>query len=204
MLDRLLSDIAAMSGIEAVAVVLAIAYLVLAVRQNILCWPAALVSASLYVAIFYDARLYMESALNVFYAAMAVYGWRQWRYGGAAHQGIRISTWTPARHIVVLALIATLTLIFGFALRDTDAALPFADSFTTVAAVFTTYMVACKILENWLYWFVIDSVSVYLYLDRELNLTVFLFAIYLVLCVVGFRAWRRDWRAGQIVLAPGV
>jgi nicotinamide mononucleotide transporter len=77
----------------------------------------------------------------------------------------------------------------------TDAAFPYFDSFTTVAAIVTTYMVARKVLENWLYWFVIDSISVYLYLARGLTLTALLFVLYLVLIVIGWRRWWLDWRA---------
>lgn len=85
-------------------------------------------------------------------------------------------------------------------MSHTDAAFPYVDSFTTVAAVVTTYMVARKILENWGYWFVIDGISVYLYISRELYLTALLFVFYLVLIVIGFRAWWRDYQVGE----PGV
>jgi nicotinamide mononucleotide transporter len=191
------------STAELAAVVLAIAYLLLAIRQNILCWPAALLSSLIYLWVFYAARLYMESVLQLFYAAMAVYGWHQWRHGGSNRQGLRISTWSPTQHLRTLGFIAVLTSVFGFALSRTDAAFPFVDSFTTVAAVFTTYMVARKILENWVYWFVIDSVSVYLYLARGLNLTAALFVLYLALVIVGFRRWSQDLKAESAGLESG-
>ncbi len=73
-----------------------------------------------------------------------------------------------------------------------QAALPYIDSFTTWGAIVTTWMVTRKILENWIYWFVIDAVSVYLYVSRGLFLTAVLFLIYLVLIVIGYRTWRRD------------
>jgi nicotinamide mononucleotide transporter len=89
--------------------------------------------------------------------------------------------------------------LFGWLLsRYTGAALPYLDSFVAVASVVTTYMVARKILENWLYWLVIDSLSLYLFWQRELYLLVGLFAIYLVLVVIGFVRWRRDWRAQTV------
>jgi nicotinamide mononucleotide transporter len=80
--------------------------------------------------------------------------------------------------------------------RFSDAALPFLDSFTALSAIVATFMVARKILENWLYWFVIDTVSIGLYLDRELYFTAALFGLYLVLIVIGFRSWRSSM-AGQ-------
>ena len=188
-----------MPAAEVVAVLLAVAYLLLAIRQNILCWIAAFCSSLIYLWIFFNARLYMESVLQIFYAAMAIYGWYQWRYGGAEHHGIRIITWRIATHAVVIGSILISTAIFGWALSATEAAFPYLDSFTTVAAVVTTYMVARKVLENWGYWFVIDGLSVYLYISRELYLTAGLFVLYLVLIVIGFRCWWRDWRVDAAV-----
>jgi nicotinamide mononucleotide transporter len=184
------------SWVEIAAVVFAIAYLVLAIRQSLLCWPAALISVTLSLVLFYDARLYMETALQVFYIAMAIYGWHQWRRGGTEHGGVRVTRWSMRAHVVWIGAIALLTTGFGLALAAyTDAALPYVDSFTTIGALLATYMVAKKILENWIYWFVIDAVSVYLYAARELYLYALLFVLYLVLIVVGFRRWLLDWRA---------
>jgi len=188
--------VAAISATEAAAVAFAIAYLVLAIRQSLLCWPAALISVGLSLVLFYDARLYMEAALQIFYIAMAIYGWRQWRHGGPGQRGLAVSRWGWREHGFSIGLIAVLTVVFGALLvRYTDAALPFLDSFTTVGAIVTTYMVAKKILENWIYWFVIDAASVYLYGARGLVLYAVLFVVYLVLVVIGYRQWLADWRA---------
>ncbi len=193
-MESLTGAIQALPPMEAVAVLLAIAYLVLVIRQNILCWAAALTSTLLYLVIFAQAQLFMEAALQIFYAAMAIYGWYRWRSGGGAGSVVPIRVWSPQRHVAAVAGILILTLGFGLALRLTSAALPFADSFTTVAALVATYMVAQKILENWWYWFVIDSVSVYLYLSRELWLTALLFVLYLALIIIGYRRWLRAYR----------
>jgi len=183
-----------MSVAEVVAVLLAITYLLLVIRQNVLCWAAALASVLIYLVIFFNAQLYMESALQIFYAAMAVYGRYQWKYGGIEHQGLRIVTWRLHIHAIVIGGILGLTLGFGWVLSATDAAFPYLDSFTTVAAVITTYMVTRKVLENWAYWFVIDGLSVYLYVSRELYLTAGLFVLYLFMILIGFRCWWREWR----------
>ena len=177
--------------LEVLAVALAILYLLLAIRQNIWCWAAAAVSTVLYLYIMYRAGLYMESALQLFYLAMAGYGWYEWRYGGAGHTGLEVSTWPWRHHLFAIGAVALLVIVSGGLLsRYTAAALPFADSFTTWAAVVATFMVARKILENWIYWFVIDAVSIGLYLSRELYFTAALFGAYLVMIVFGYRAWR--------------
>lgn len=173
---------------------MAVAYLVLVIYQNIWCWAAALASVLIYLFIFFDARLYMESALQIFYAAMAVYGWYQWKFGGAGQDGLPITMWRPRIHLLIVAAVLGTAAVLGSVLSMTDAAFPYLDSFTTVAAIVATYMVARKILENWIYWFAIDSLSVYLYASRDLYLTAVLYAVYLVLIVIGFRQWLQDWR----------
>ena len=86
------------------------------------------------------------------------------------------------------------TVISGYILTvTTDARLPYVDSFTTWASILTTVMVARKVLENWLYWIVINSVSIFLYLDRELYQTAAMFVLYLVLATIGYFAWRKNY-----------
>jgi nicotinamide mononucleotide transporter len=177
---------------EAIAVVLAIIYLLLAIRQNIFCWVAAVGSTMVYLVLMFRVGLYMESALQLFYIAMAIYGWYCWRGGSAAGQVLQVENWPLAYNILPLVLIAVATGGSGMALDIyTDAQLPYLDSFTTWGAIVSTWMTAKKIIQNWHYWFVIDSVSIYLYASRGLWLTVMLFTFYLVLIVIGLRAWRK-------------
>ena len=184
-----------MSAWEVLAVVLGISYLLLAVKENPLCWYAAFASTLIFLFLFWDVELLMESALQVYYLLMAVYGWRQWRHGGAGGQELPVSRWPARWHLYAAAGILCLSATSGLALQEwSSAALPFLDSFTTWGAVLTTLMVARKVLENWLYWLVIDGVSIYLYLDRELYLTALLFAVYLVIAVFGFRQWLQHYR----------
>ena len=186
----------AMSALELVAVMLGIAYLLLAMRENPWCWYAAFVSTALFLYLFWHVQLVMETALQVYYLGMAIYGWWQWRHGGVAGGQLAISSWGPARHLLALGLVLVLATISGALLaRYTEAALPFLDSFTSWGAVLTTWMVARKVLENWLYWLLIDSLSIYLYLDRELYLTALLYLAYLVIALFGYRQWLRHYRA---------
>ena len=179
-----------MSMWEVVAVILALAYLLLAMKEKISCWYAAFASTSIYVFLFWDVNLLMESALQIYYLAMAVYGWWQWREHSNQQQDLTIHRWTRQTHLKVLAVLVCLTLFSGYWLQlKTSAALPYLDSFTTWGAVITTYMVTRKVLENWLYWIVIDGASIYLYIDRGMSLTALLFALYVVIVVFGFFQW---------------
>ena len=181
-------------NLETLAVALGISYLLLAMRENSLCWYCAFFSTAIYVYIFGDVSLYMESALNVYYMGMAVYGWLQWQKGGANHSGVEIVIWTAKHHIICVLVILIASVISGYLLSvNTDARLPYLDSFTTWASVLTTVMVARKVLENWLYWIVINSVSIYLYIDRDLDQTAAMFTLYLVLSVLGYVAWKKNY-----------
>jgi nicotinamide mononucleotide transporter len=189
--------VAATSPWEVAAVFLAIVYLLLAIREHPGCWPAALLSSLIYVALLGQQQLYMEAALQVFYAAMAVYGWWVWR--PAAEGGAPVVHLWPWRwHASALLLVGLLSLFSGRLLAtNTAAALPYLDSAITWASLLATWMVARKVLENWLYWFVIDSVSLGVFLTRGLYLTATLFALYLVLIVIGYRRWRSQLASAQ-------
>lgn len=198
-LQSLLEAILSMSPWEVAAVVFAITYLLLAVRENILCWLFAFISTAIYTVLFWDVSLLMESALNVYYMAMAVYGYQQWTRGGSnggQGQALAIRSMNFSQHTIIIALIVVLTLVSGYLLGEhSSAAWPFVDSFTTWASVITTYLVARKYLENWLYWLVIDSVSVPLYIDRGLHLTALLFVAYIIIAVFGYIGWRKHFLA---------
>ncbi|MFK4752380.1 nicotinamide riboside transporter PnuC [Oceanobacter antarcticus] len=202
-LSSVVSAFVAQSIPEVIAVVLGVAYLVLAMRQSNGCWYAAFGSTAIFSWLFWDVSLLMESALNVYYLVMAVYGWWAWQQGNGSHgsadkseQELPIQRWGLKQHLLTLVAIALLTLISGTLLHgNTTAVMPYLDSFTTWGAVITTWMVTRKVLENWLYWIVIDAVAIFLYIDRELYLTALLMAIYVVLAVAGWFLWQRDYRA---------
>jgi nicotinamide mononucleotide transporter len=182
---------------EVVAVATAIAYLVLVIRQSIWCWPSACISTAIYVVLCIDRRLYMESVLYVFYVAMAVYGWAVWLRGERAGGALPVTRWRWRTHAAAIAGIAVLAAVNGWLLAGyTDAALPYVDSLTTWGAIWTTFLVARKVFENWWYWLVIDSVSVLIYWERGLELTALLFVIYLLLIPFGVASWRRSMTDG--------
>lgn len=191
----------AMWGWELIAVIFAIAYLLLALKENILCWYAALISTAIFTVLFWNVSLVMESLLQVYYIAMAVYGWYQWRKP-QGKSALQISCWGLQRHLQIIGAVVLVSLVSGYLLnRHTDAAWPYLDSFTTWGSVVTTYMVAKKILENWLYWVVIDALSIFLYLDRGLYLTAFLFVGYTLIAVIGFLQWRQTYQQENASLA---
>lgn len=186
------------SIVELIAVVLAVAYLVFALRQSLWCWPCALVSTALFTWVFFDVSLFMESLLNVYYMAMAVYGYWSWKHGGEQRNSLPISRWKFNQHVIAISIITVCSLTSGYFLHhNTSAAWPYLDSFTTWASIVTTYMVARKIYENWYYWLVINSCALFLYIDRELYATALLMMIYLVLVIMGIVSWKRELTTQQ-------
>jgi nicotinamide mononucleotide transporter len=195
-----------MSLWEGTAVMFAIAYLLLAVKENVWCWFFAFISTALYTALFWDVNLLMDSALNVYYMAMAVFGWYQWTRGGHGDSTephtLAIQSLDGRQHGFIIVAILLLSSVSGYLLSEhSNAAWPYVDSFTTWASVITTYLVTRKYLQNWLYWIVIDAVSVPLYIERGLNLTALLFAIYIIIAVFGYMNWHKHYRDSRQVVA---
>ena len=188
-------DFLLVNWFEIVAAILAIAYLILAMLEDIRCWVAWIISSLMYFFVMYSANLYMEALLQIFYIFIGLYGLYQWRFKADKKDALKITTWSVKNHLIVIGALVFLTSLSGYFLMSyTAAASPFIDAFTTWGAIAASYLVAKKILENWFYWFVIDFVSVFLFISRELYPTALLFIVYLVLVVIGYSAWRKSWQ----------
>ena len=175
------------SWIESVAVFFSILYVILASKESIWCWGAAAISVSLYIYICFFAQLYAETGLQIFYLFMALYGYYNWNN---KNRNLQISEWNISTHLLIVFIGGLLTFLIGFYLTSyTNAKMPIVDAFTTVFSVFATYMVTKKILGNWLYWIVIDLVSSYLYLVRNLEMTALLFMVYTIIAILGYLSW---------------
>ena len=192
-MQELLGELQAWSPVELVAAILALFYLVLAARQNPWCWPCALLSSAIYLVLFFERALYQQALLQVFYIGMAIYGWWHWRGTDMRGGPLAVSRWKPRQHAAAAIAVLALTLVSGWLeSRFTPAQFPYLDAFTTWGSVVTTWMVARKVLENWLYWLVVDSVMVYLSYVAGLPATALLFVIYLGIVIAGFISWRRS------------
>jgi nicotinamide mononucleotide transporter len=187
-----------LTPLEVIAVVMAIGYLLLAIRENIWCWFCAGVSTAIYVWLFLDARLYMESALNVFYFGMAIYGWYVWTSGRSDGHERQVVVWPAKTHAIAVALIVAVSLGSGYVLSTrSHAAFPYVDSLTTWSAIWATFLVTRKVLENWWYWLVIDIASIFIYWSRDLELTSLLFVLYVIMIPFGIVSWTRSYRAAE-------
>jgi len=178
------------SIIETIAVVLSVLYVILATKQNIWCWAAAGISVILYIYICFTAQLYPETGLQIFYLLMAFYGYFQWNKNDGK---LEIAQWTIGKHLLLILTGAIITFLMGFYFATfTSSKMPIVDSFTTVFSIIATYMITKKVLSNWLYWIVIDAVSIYLYFSRDLHLTSLLFIAYTIIAVFGYLSWLKQ------------
>jgi nicotinamide mononucleotide transporter len=194
-----------MTGIEAIAVVFGLACVVLTIKQNIWCWPTGLVQVSLFILIFYDARLYSDLILHVIYVVLQVYGWYHWLHGGEARSALQV-TRMPVFALAAWILACVLgTALWGYGMDTyTDAAVPYPDAFTTVASLIAQWLMARKKLASWFFWIAVDVVAIGVYLYKQLYLTTGLYAVFLVLAVIGFLAWRKTVNPPETEAEAGV
>jgi len=193
-MESLVDQIQAISPLEGAAVFFALLYVVLAARDVIYCWYAAAISSVLFIIVVNKAGLQAESLLHIFYFVMAVVGWYSWRSGFRKMFEKPIIRWRLKWHLIIVPITAALGTIAGVLLDVyTDAKMPYLDAQTTAFSMVATWMVTRKVLENWIYWIVIDIVSIPLYASRELYLSSILFLIYTGVAVYGYFEWKKEY-----------
>jgi nicotinamide mononucleotide transporter len=183
--------------LELVAFVLAIAMVVFNMRVNPLGWPLAIVSSALYYFLFWNSKLYGDASLQVFFVVIAFWGWWQWLRGTADDgSALQVRQLGPRQRWHLLAALAVAWPATGLFLKTyTDTDVPWWDAFPTAASVLGQWLLGRKYVENWLVWVAVNVVSVALFAYKGLWLTVILYAIFIVMSVFGWRAWRRLQRA---------
>ena len=199
LLEQILNAIQNLHWAEIIAVLFAILYLVYAAKEKVIFWFFEIISCVFwaYVA-FYLNDLYVEALLQLFYIVMSFIGIYLWLYGGKKKQNLEITALTTKQHILIISVGFMLTGIVGYFFDTyTPAAATYLDSFTTTFSIITTFLVIQKKIDNWIYWFVINSVSVYLYWSREAYLFSFLFVAFLVITVFGYFEWKKELKTAQ-------
>ncbi len=192
LLAGLLRSVAAVPPTEAAGAALGLAYVLLVIRQQRACWLAAFASTALYLFVFWDARLYMQAALQLYYLGVALYGWRAWRQGvpGAALTVSRAPWRGQVTALLVVLLVSFATA--GLLARETGSTQPLLDSITTWGSVYASWLVARKRIDNWPWWLVVDALIAVLCWRQQLFASMILYILYLGLVVVGWRSWNLD------------
>jgi len=155
-------------------------------------WFFAFFGTLIYTILFWDGALLSSALLNFYYMIMAVYGFILWRGGKDSSENLAITSWSFSKNITVIILGIIVSLVVGYlSATYTQAMFAYLDAFVMIFSVIATWMLANKVLENWLFWIVIDSAAVVLYWKSGYHATIVLFMFYIILAVYGHFAWRK-------------
>ena len=163
----------------------------LQVKEVIWNWPLGIASNIVYFVVFWRSRLYADACLQLFFLSVSIYGWWKWKFGGAGHTELRVQR-TSRNFGMVLAVITVVAalVIYEVLRRFSNSDVPAGDSTTTAVSLTAQYMLGRKLIENWILWISVNVLYIGLYCYKRLFLTAFLYAIFIVMCVVGYRSWR--------------
>lgn len=181
--------------IELLGLIFGLLYILLSIKQNIWCWPVGFITSALYIYVFFVTKFYADMGLQVYYLIVSVYGWYYWMFGAKnkkqddlkiSKTNIKLGIYLFLANLILFAVIAYILVNY------TDSEVPYWDAFTTAASFVATWMLARKIIEHWIIWIIVDSVSLGLYIYKGLYPTVILFAVYTVLAIFGYIEWKKE------------
>ena len=177
---------------DVVTTVLGLAYIVLEYRASVWLWAVGFAMQSLGIVLYYQKGLYADCGMEFYYLAMTVYGWWNWVRGSAEKKSL------PIRHLprrLALALVCLFVIawniIYWLLVTFTNSNVPLADSFTTALSIVGIWALAHKYLEQWFIWIAVDVVTCVLYFYKDIPFKASLYALYVVIAVLGYRKWRR-------------
>jgi nicotinamide mononucleotide transporter len=178
---------------ELLAFALSLAMVVCNIRVNVLGWPLAIAASLLYGLLFWDSRLYGESALQLFFVAVALWGWWQWLRGRQADgAGLRVRFLSRRGRLALLAAVALAWPLLASLLRQaTDSDVPWWDALPTTGSVAGQWLLGRKYVENWPVWVAVNAVSIGLFAWKGLWLTALLYLLFLLMALWGWRAWQQ-------------
>ncbi|WP_454801746.1 nicotinamide riboside transporter PnuC [Mucilaginibacter phyllosphaerae] len=177
---------------EVVGVITGILCVYLAAKNNIWNWPFAIVSVSIYIFIFFEAHLFADMGLQVYFLAMNIYGWYYWSHKPVNEKKTPVTRISQKEMILSAAAIVLFTFILGSVLKYTTASYPYIDSFCAACSLVAQVFLARKVLENWLIWVFVDVIYVGVYLFKDLHLTAGMYALYAIIAIIGYIDWKKD------------
>lgn len=186
--------------IEVLGCITGLIYLYFSIRQIIWLWPLGILTSFLYIFVFFNSKFYAGMALQLYYFIISIYGWYYWIKGGESSGGqkIQIITATLKDWSIFVIVTSILSVLIGYGLDNyTDSPLPYWDAFTTSGSIVATWMLARKFLENWLFWIVIDFISMGTYIYKDLYPTVLLFFVYTSMAGIGYINWKKDLKKSK-------
>ena len=179
--------------LETSGVITGILCVYLAAKNKIWSWPFSIISVIIYIFIFWNAKLYADMGLQVYFLIMNFYGWYFWSQRNE-NEKTPVSSITAREVIFSIIGIICFTVGLGFFLyKGTDASFPFLDSFCTACSIVAQVFLARKVMENWLIWIFVDVIYVGVYMVKDLHLTAGMYALYIYIAAMGYIEWRREF-----------
>ena len=184
---------------EWIAVLCNILYVIFIAKEKVIGWFFGFFGAIIYIYLCFVQKLYLESFLQLFYAVMAIIGFINWNKSVSKpelskNKTYSLTEWNLFKHVIWISIITISVVIIGYIFKNfTNQENPYVDAFTTLFSLFATFLVIKKVVSNWLDWIVINIFSIYLYLDRTLVLTAFLYLIMTIIAIYGWRTWRSQF-----------
>jgi nicotinamide mononucleotide transporter len=184
------------SSTEWLVFITALMYVVLAAIENVWCWLFGILASILSVYLCFTGNLFLESGLQVFYVVMGIYGWYQWLQGSKEKTSITIVSFSLIKNILLFIIGCVIWLLLSLlSSKYSTQAMPYLDGFITAFSILATWMTAKKIIENWLYWIVIDALAIVLYASRDFYLMALLYIIYTLIALAGYFKWKNKLSA---------
>lgn len=179
--------------LEVIGVITGLLCVYLAAKNIIWNWPFAIISVIIYIFIFFEAHLFADMGLQVYFLGMNIYGWYYWSRKPATETKTPVMRIKKTETFLSIIAIVVFTFILGSVLKYTTASFPYLDSFCTACSLVAQILLARKVLENWLIWIFVDVIYVGVYIFKNLHLTAIMYAIYVGIALLGYIDWKKDW-----------
>jgi nicotinamide mononucleotide transporter len=186
-----------LSVLEWTGVLFNLGFVVGAIYRKQIAWPLGIIGSFLGAIYFIvlEKPLLAEASLYFFYVIMGFYGWWIWRKSAIASSEVTITRIPFSQHALIIGISFVISLLLGHYLSSqTKSDLPYFDAITTVFAVFATFLEINRRLYVWVYWIVLNALSIILYTLKESEVYAGLMVIYVVLSVKGLIAWKAQWK----------
>lgn len=180
--------------IEIIGAILSLIYLYLSIKQKLSLWVFGFLSSAFYIVVFFQTKFYADMSLQFYYLVISIYGWIYWKYG-TQRTGQELASTKIKKRTIIQLVFASIFIYFLYYIilaKFTDSTIPKADSLVGMLSVIGTWMLAKKLIENWLVWIVADALATGLFFYKELYPTAILFIIYTAMAVVGYFQWKRS------------
>jgi len=186
-------------SLEIIATITGLLYIIYSIERNILLWPYGIASSAIFVYVCFHAGIYADMGLYAYYVLIGFYGWYHWYQGSASSNDnkdlpVKKTTLKQGMGLFIITLVIYFILLYLLK-NHTSSTIPYWDSFTTAVSITATWMLTQKIMEHWILWILVDSITIGLYYYKGLYPAITLYLVYTILAFAGYFEWNKEWKA---------